>query len=113
MPGRTARSWAGPEPRRERLAKFGRCTVPASARPRSPAGCRSAEPRFAVFWPALFPGEIRPSHDATQAHRKDTKHRTTGHTETTISGDTRADWSEAFELVPALQIAYVWRASIF
>src|ERR1022692_321129 len=72
MPGRTARSWAGPEPRRERLAKFGRCTVPASARPRSPAGCRSAEPRFAVFWPDLFPGEIRPSHDATQAHRKDT-----------------------------------------
>jgi hypothetical protein len=26
------------------------------------------------------------------------KHRTEGHTETTISGDTRADWSEAFEL---------------
>ena len=30
------------------------------------------------------------------------KHRTEGHTETTISGDTRADWSEAFELVPSL-----------
>ena len=41
------------------------------------------------------------------------KHRTAGHTETTISGDTRADWSEAFELVPTLQIAYVWHASIF
>jgi len=41
------------------------------------------------------------------------KHRTTGHTETTISGDTRADWSEAFELVPCLQIAYVWHASVF
>jgi DNA modification methylase len=41
------------------------------------------------------------------------KHRTTGHTETTISGDTRADWSEAFELVPSLQIAYVWHASLF
>jgi DNA modification methylase len=41
------------------------------------------------------------------------KHRTAGHTETTISGDTRADWSEAFELVPSLQIAYVWHASIF
>jgi len=41
------------------------------------------------------------------------KHRTEGHTETTISGDTRADWSEAFELVPGLQIAYVWHASIF
>jgi len=41
------------------------------------------------------------------------KHRTKGHTETTISGDTRADWSEAFELVPSLQIAYVWHASRF
>jgi hypothetical protein len=41
------------------------------------------------------------------------KHRTKGHTETTISGDTRADWSEAFELVPSLQIAYVWHASVF
>ena len=36
-----------------------------------------------------------------------------GHTETTISGDTRADWSEAFELVPSLQVAYVWHASRF
>ena len=41
------------------------------------------------------------------------KHRVEGHTETTISGDTRADWSEAFELVPSLQIAYVWHASVF
>jgi len=41
------------------------------------------------------------------------KHRTAGHTETTISGDTRADWSEAFGLVPSLQVAYVWHASAF
>jgi hypothetical protein len=41
------------------------------------------------------------------------KRRTEGHTETTISGDTRADWSEVFELVPSLQIAYVWHASRF
>jgi DNA modification methylase len=41
------------------------------------------------------------------------KHRTEGHTETTISGDTRADWSEAFEFVPSLQVAYVWHASKF
>ncbi len=41
------------------------------------------------------------------------KHRTEVHNETTISGDTRADWSEAFELVPSLQIAYVWHASRF
>jgi DNA modification methylase len=41
------------------------------------------------------------------------KHRTAGHAETTISGDTRSDWSEAFELVPSLQVAYVWHASVF
>jgi DNA modification methylase len=41
------------------------------------------------------------------------KHRTEGHTETSISGDTRADWSEAFELAPSLQVAYVWHASVF
>jgi DNA modification methylase len=41
------------------------------------------------------------------------KKRTAGHTETTISGDTRADWSEAFALVPSLEAAYVWHASKF
>ena len=41
------------------------------------------------------------------------KHRTAGHTETTISGDTRADWSDAFALVPSLEVAYVWHASKF
>jgi DNA modification methylase len=41
------------------------------------------------------------------------KKRTEGHHETTISGDTRADWSAAFELVPCLQVAYVWHASVF
>jgi len=41
------------------------------------------------------------------------KHRSEGHQETTISGDTRADWSDAFALVPSLDIAYVWHASVF
>jgi DNA modification methylase len=41
------------------------------------------------------------------------KHRSTGHTETSISGDTRADWSDAFVLVPSLEAAYVWHASKF
>ena len=31
--------------------------------------------------------------------------------ETTISGDTRADWSEAFTLAPRLEVAYVWYAT--
>jgi DNA modification methylase len=41
------------------------------------------------------------------------KKRTQGHHETSISGDTRADWSDAFELVPSLEVAYVWHASKF
>jgi DNA modification methylase len=41
------------------------------------------------------------------------KHRTEGHRNTTISSDTRADWSDAFALVPSLQVAYVWHASKF
>jgi DNA modification methylase len=41
------------------------------------------------------------------------KRRTKGHNETSISGDTRADWSEAFALVPSLEAAYVWHASKF
>jgi DNA modification methylase len=40
------------------------------------------------------------------------KHRVEGHTNTTISSDTRADWSEAFELVPSLQCGYAWHASV-
>jgi len=39
------------------------------------------------------------------------KHRIEGHTQTTISGDTRADWSEAFALVPSLEVVYIWHAT--
>src|SRR5579872_1754722 len=41
------------------------------------------------------------------------KKRTKGHVETSISGDTRADWSDAFALVPSLEAAYIWHASKF
>jgi hypothetical protein len=41
------------------------------------------------------------------------KRRSKGHQETTISGDTRADWSDAFALVPSLEVSYVWHASKF
>ncbi len=47
------------------------------------------------------------------AEQSDWKHRTNGHRETTIFGDTRADWSEAFALVPSLEVGYVWHASKF
>jgi len=39
--------------------------------------------------------------------------RTEGHHNTSISSDTRADWSDAFALVPSLEVAYVWHASKF
>jgi DNA methylase/ParB-like nuclease domain len=39
--------------------------------------------------------------------------RTEGHRNTTILSDTRADWSDAFALVPSLEVAYVWHASQF
>jgi DNA modification methylase len=31
---------------------------------------------------------------------------------TTMSGDTRVDWSEAFELVPSLVVGYIWHAGV-
>jgi DNA modification methylase len=37
--------------------------------------------------------------------------RSEGHTNTTISGDTIADWSHAFELVTSLRVGYIWHAS--
>ncbi|MEX1173513.1 MAG: DNA methyltransferase [Chloroflexota bacterium] len=39
--------------------------------------------------------------------------RTEGHTNTTLSGDVRADWSEAFELVPSVEVGYVWHAGVY
>jgi len=39
------------------------------------------------------------------------KKRIEGHTATTISGDTKADWSDAFALVSTLEVAYVWHAT--
>ena len=51
-------------------------------------------------------GEEEPAPTRAGAHG-----RTAGHRNTTISGDTRADWSAAFALVPGLEVAYVWHAS--
>ncbi len=38
--------------------------------------------------------------------------RTRGHRNTSISGDIRVDWSEAFALVPSLTVGYVWHAGV-
>jgi DNA modification methylase len=35
-----------------------------------------------------------------------------GHRNAAIAGDGRSDWSEAFELVPSLEVAYVWRPAL-
>jgi DNA modification methylase len=53
------------------------------------------------------------NHPTAPAEPSYMKHRTEGHAETSISGDTRADWSDAFALVPSLEAAYVWHASKF
>jgi DNA modification methylase len=35
-----------------------------------------------------------------------------GHGNRTMSGDTKVDWSEAFDLVPSLRVAYVWHGGV-
>ena len=36
-----------------------------------------------------------------------------GHRNVTLSGDTITDWSEAYALVPSLEVGYVWHAGIY
>jgi DNA modification methylase len=55
----------------------------------------------------------RAGHNGLGAAQGSYMQRAEGHENTTISGDTRADWSDAFELVPSLDTAYVWHASSF
>ncbi len=52
-----------------------------------------------------------PTDDAEAAPGNGARGRTKGYRHTSISGDVRADWSEAFALVPSLQVGYVWYAS--
>lgn len=56
-----------------------------------------------------IPGQHE-GHD-TQAATAGARRRGPGYRNTTLSGDTRADWSEAFALVPSLEVGYVWYAS--
>lgn len=56
-------------------------------------------------------GVADPNNDGTRANRG--RHgRTKGHRNTTLSGDTRVDWSDTFALVPSLQVGYVWHAGV-
>jgi DNA modification methylase len=38
--------------------------------------------------------------------------RSAGHRNTEMAGDTRIDWSDAFALVPSLEVGYVWHAGV-
>ncbi len=63
------------------------------------------------------PGYMRvdPAPDTNDATRAPTRAhgRGDGHRNVTLSGDTRVDWSDAFALVPSLQVGYVWHAGLY
>ena len=63
--------------------------------------------RDAAGYNALGPAEAPYMQIAGHA----THERRPGYRNTTLSGDTRADWSAAFALVPSLQAGYIWYAS--
>jgi DNA modification methylase len=60
------------------------------------------------------PSGINGQHDNNNATRAvpGAHERTVGHQNTTLLGDARVDWSEAFGLVPSLQVGYVWHAGV-
>jgi hypothetical protein len=64
---------------------------------------RAAAPYMRIAGP---PEEADTARAARGGHR-----RRPGFRNTTLSGDTRADWSAAFALVPSLLVGYVWYAS--
>src|SRR5207245_1672139 len=55
------------------------------------------------FQGTATPGEKNPAEPSYLRKRE-------GHSNRSISGDTRADWSEAFALVRSRKVAYVWHA---
>lgn len=50
--------------------------------------------------------------DASVGPRRNAVGRTAGHRNVSLAGDDRIDWSEAFELVPSLLVAYVWHNAL-
>jgi hypothetical protein len=50
MRDRAGNGWVGRQPRLYMLPRSANCTAPASANPKSPAGCRSAGHRYGVSW---------------------------------------------------------------
>ena len=64
--GATANALGRPIQPDSNAARCENCIVPVSAKPRSPAVCGSAAPRFAAFWPDLFP-DVAPSTSESRA----------------------------------------------
>ena len=88
--------------------------------PKVVAACLDgAKPRLMVTDPPYgvsLDGEWRDKagiNKKAPAEKSYMKKRTAGHDNTTISNDTVVDWSHAFELVPSIDVAYVWHASYY
>jgi hypothetical protein len=53
-------------------------------------------------------------HERTDAGRRvGASRRGTGHRNVSITGDLRVDWSAAFELVPSLDVVYIWHPALY
>jgi hypothetical protein len=75
-------------------------------------GPRKRVKGWGVVAGAEKPYMMREVPDGEEAQPPKRGHHTAGHRNTSISMDTRADWSEAYALVPSLQVGYVWYASV-
>jgi DNA modification methylase len=75
-------------------------------------GPRKRVKGWGVVAGAAKPYMMAEAPEEAEARRPKRGHHTAGHRNTSISMDVRADWSEAFALVPSLQVGYVWYASI-
>lgn len=73
----------------------------------------SAEPRLLVTDPPYGVDlDLGWRDTAAGRDRGASRGRTPDHLTSSLAGDDRVDWSAAFELVPSLQVAYVWHAAI-
>jgi hypothetical protein len=75
-------------------------------------GPRKRVKGWGVVAGAAKPYMMAEAPEEAEAPRSKRGHHTEGHRNTSISMDVRADWSEAYALVPSLQVGYVWYASI-
>jgi len=73
----------------------------------------SAKPRLLVTDPPYGVDLDLGWRDQATGRGREADHgRAPDHLTTSLAGDDRVDWSAAFELVPSLQVAYVWHAAV-